>query len=265
MDNKILIDTSYVIYYKFYATIKWYSTIYSEEYSYIEDVNNHDWTVNSLFMSLLEKTINNFLLKLFNNEYLEKSDIIFALDSNRLNNWKYKLYPEYKKNRVHKKYFDKIFAYVIENILSKFLTKYKSCKIIKIEELEADDIIAIIAKHYTANNICIVSADSDFLQLGADNIFFINLKSCIQKQISKEEANELLKTKILYGDKSDNIPSIFKRGYKIKKAELLNDDILEEYFKRNDTAKDQYLLNKSIIDFNEIPNKYIEIVLNHFI
>ena len=61
-----------------------------------------------------------------------------------------------------------------------------------------------------------------------------------------------------------HICRLFKSGYKIKKKELLDNDILNKYLNINQEAKEQYDLNKKIIDFHYIPKKYINIVINKF-
>ena len=63
------------------------------------------------------------------------------------------------------------------------------------------------------------------------------------------------------GDKSDCIEGIFQTRYKIKKKDLLDDEILNNYLNNNLKAKQKYELNKKIIDFNYIPkNLYNKII-----
>ena len=270
MDNKqiILIDTSYTTYYRFFATMRWYSLAYSDEYK-INNNSEYDWSTNNAFFDKYKKLYLENIIKLFNKNTYNNSNIIFCMDSSYEDIWRYKLYKEYKNNRsyIEKKYnYKNIFEYTYNILIPQIINDNNNICSIKITELEADDIIGIIAI-YLENidiHIHIVSGDSDFLQLGRKNISFLNYKSKLPIIITKEEAYDYLNKKIIYGDKSDNIKGIFKSGYKIKKKDLLNTDILNKYLDINQEAKEQYNLNKKIIDFHYIPKKYINIVINKF-
>ena len=132
---------------------------------------------------------------------------------------------------------------------------------IKQAEIEADDVIALtthfIRKNFPDKYVYIVSGDEDFLQLGDDMVYFAQYRKKRVFQLTKEEAATSLVKKIVNGDCSDNIPSIFK-GKRIKnKKELLEDTSkLMEYLNENEAIKKKFLLNQKIIDFNYIPKKY---------
>ena len=100
-------------------------------------------------------------------------------------------------------------------------------------------------------------SDEDFLQLGMIMFILHNIKKVFQ--LTKQEAAQALLKKIILGDCSDNIPSIFK-GKRIKnKKELLEDsNKLKEYLEENKEVKDKFLSNQKIIDFTYIPNKYVK-------
>ena len=52
----ILIDVSYVIFYRFFATLKWYSLAHKEDYNKIKDnLTNYNWLDNDIFITKLEK------------------------------------------------------------------------------------------------------------------------------------------------------------------------------------------------------------------
>ena len=122
--------------------------------------------------------------------------------------------------------------------------------------------IAIISMHLEKSNptrpVYLVSGDADFLQLGRDNLTFINYKAKKPIVLSKEQAAYALREKIITGDTSDCIPSIFPKGKRIKKKEILeSDEKLIEYLNANPEAKIQYETNKKMIDFKNIPKTYI--------
>ena len=98
----------------------------------------------------------------------------------------------------------------------------------------------------------------DFLQLSKKNVKLINLKyeDLTNNRKSQKDPEKDLFCKILMGDKSDNIPSIFaKCGIKTA-LKCYND---QEYFNqklKKENAEDNYERNKKLIDFNEIPSQY---------
>lgn len=139
---------------------------------------------------------------------------------------------------------------------------------------EADDIIATIALVQENKNkeITILSDDKDFKQLltYTDNI---KLYSQVKKKFIEPEDYSLMKH-ILYGDKSDNIPSVLNYGdtglvvdgtrktkftEKIKK--LIIDD--NENFIANNIPdiNDGFLLNQTLIDLRYIPDEVKEDIL----
>ena len=61
--------------------------------------------------------------------------------------------------------------------------------------------------------------------------------------------------KIILGDPSDNIKPVFKNcGLKTVLKYYKNPEYFEECLKKeNSSAHEAYLLNKKLIDFNEIP------------
>ena len=114
---------------------------------------------------------------------LEKN-IIFIRDCPRLTIWRLKYFKDYKANREDaygknaKQVFKggPFFQYTYDTIIPD-LMKSNSCKTIKSDFLEADDIIAITKKYLLRKNpdskIIIVTSDSDLLQLIDDNTTLI--------------------------------------------------------------------------------------------
>ena len=263
--NIILIDSSYYTYYKFYSIIKWYSLHYPDEFKKNLSINEYNWLNDENFMEKYKKmyflTINNIIKKVAIINY----KIIFCMDSKFENLWRYKLYPNYKIKRKDTKkiYYNNVFEYTYNILIPELLND--NIHMIKINELEADDLIASITMNIKSKNtntkIYIISNDYDFLQLGDENIFFIDGKMKITN-ISKETAADILHKKIIYGDVSDCIPGLSLKGYKIKKADLLNKNILIKFLEESDEGMRQYELNKKLIDFNHIPKKYYSIVIN---
>ena len=195
----ILIDTSYTTYYRFFATIKWYSLVYPDEYK-LYNTPEYDWITNDIFFSKYKKLYLENIIKLFNKYTYNNSNIIFCMDSPFEEIWRYKLFTEYKNNRcnIEKKYnYDSIFKYTYDILIPDIINNNTNMYYIQINELEADDIIGIIVIYLENIDIYvhIVSGDSDFLQLGRKNISFLNYKSKLPIIITKEAACDYLNKK----------------------------------------------------------------------
>ena len=128
--------------------------------------------------------------------------------------------------------------------------------------------LATPVKHYEKTNpnqhIYILSGDQDFLQLGRQNVKFINYKIKKPFELTKDEAKIKLHNKVLLGDKSDCIDTIFPKKFNTKlKKELV--ESIDEFNKYLETStkevQDNYKLNKQLIDFDNIPQKYQKQVL----
>ena len=64
--------------------------------------------------------------------------------------------------------------------------------------------------------------------------------------------------KILTGDKSDNIKGVFKKcGPKTACKYFENKELFQEKLTSVEGAMERYLLNKKMIDFNEIPEELV--------
>jgi 5'-3' exonuclease len=266
----ILIDTSYTSFYRFYATIRWYSFAFPEEFNLYNNDINYDWSTNTIFIEKYEKMYLESIIKIIKKKIFSKSHIIFCMDSPIQNIWRTIFFEEYKSNRkkIPLKYnYKNVFNYTYDYIIPKIINEYNNIKSIRLDEVEADDIIACICiymKNYN-KKIYIISGDDDFLQLGRENVLFLNYKNKKSIILTEDEAKIALKKKIILGDKSDGIAGIYEKGFKVKKKDLLNDEILELYLDNNANAKKKYEFNKKMIDFNYIPKKYynkIIILLN---
>lgn len=265
-NNVILIDTSYTSFYRFFATRTWYSMAHKEEFKEIKDLKSYDWLNNKIFIEKYEKMYLDSIKKLVSAKVFKDSLIIFARDPPQASIWRNDEKCDYKDGRqdlTEKHNFKPVFKFTYEKLIPRWTEENKNYLMIKQDKIEADDIIALacryIQENITEKSIYIVSGDEDFLQLGDDNVYFAQYKKKKVFQLTKQEAAQALLKKIILGDCSDNIPSIFK-GKRIKnKKELLEDsNKLKEYLEENKEIKDKFLSNQKIIDFTYIPNKYVK-------
>lgn len=265
----VLIDTSYLAFYRFFATIKWYSLSNPESYKDLSKIDNYNWINNTIFIDKYKKMFIESIIKIIKKKFNE-SNIIFCMDSLKNNLWRNKIFSNYKRNRpdLSKKYnFKPIFDYTFTYLISDIIKLYNNIYTLYYDKLEADDIIAIITNYlyYKKSNqiIYIISGDSDFLQLGNENIYFYNFKSKNIINITKEEANKNLLNKILFGDKTDCIKGIIPKNIKFNKFDLLNNPIkLNDFLNKYPDIKKKFIFNSKIIDFNYIPLKYNKIIIN---
>ena len=262
--NYLILDLSYVNFYRFYATVQWYKNAHPEET--IE--KGYDWSKNVVFMEKFKKM---FITHYKN--YIKKfkiDKIIIARDCPRDDIWRVSLYPEYKGTRKinyakNKFMGGKVFKWCYENIIPELLNE--NAIQIKVDNLEADDLIYLSSKKIVddnmESNITIISSDHDLLQIidlsPNISLYTANVK-CYNDKYSGSANYECFKKAIL-GDKSDNIASIFKRCG-IKTVKKLYDDpqLLKDRFTKesgNDSFK-LFCRNKVLVDFRNIPSPYID-------
>lgn len=272
----ILIDTSYTSFYRFFATLRWVSLSDPDEYKKYKDDKTYDWSQNTVFIDKYKKMYLESIIKLIKKKSFNNSIIIFCMDSPRNTLWRNDIISSYKSDRVDlslKNDFKPTFQYTYDKIIPDIIKDHKNIYKLKVENTEADDIIACITMYLKDNNpdqsIQIVSGDTDFLQLGRNNVKFINYKDKKAIELDEKEAIGKLYEKIILGDKSDNIPSIFPTDKKelsnIRRKEILNDSkVLESYLISNPKIKKKYELNQSLIDFNYIPKKYYKNIIKDY-
>jgi len=271
----ILVDASYNSFYRFFATLRWYQ--FSEKEDYQKNIKGnpkYDFFENKKFMDKYKKMyldgIEKFILNMD-----EEATLFFCLDVKQSNVWRHKLIKdsdveekdEYKGERpdLGSKYFlDSIFNYTYQNMLKEFKKeKNYPIEILKFAKTEADDIIAIISQHLETEKskleVIIVSGDDDFTQLLRDNVSILDFRTKLFKVKSKNDSLEKLRLKIINGDKSDNIRSIFPKSRKevsLKQRKQVRDSIeeMQTFLEENENANKRFILNEKLIDFRKIPD-----------
>jgi len=149
--------------------------------------------------------------------------------------------------------------------LIKFL-KNLPVKIISIDHIEADDVIAYIANNILEKRVIITSSDNDYLQLIDDRIclYSPHLKKLICrdefKKIHGYISENYIWRKCILGDSSDSVPNIKSIGSNLFSTlnEFLNLDI---YNKPSEfiSKLDEYVLNLNETTDKKIKNKLIKI------
>ena len=254
----VLIDISYLIFYRYFALIQWWKHANSD---IILPENPYECKE---FLEKFEKMIKESINKIKEKLKLKKVECKFigARDCPRKNIWRNELYSKYKETRDNdKNNCGMFFKHVYKNNL---LDNIGMEHILSFDKLEADDIIATLKKYihnkYPTSQIIIIANDHDYLQLLDENTEIINLQFKKLRDNSKVHSlsDKNLFYKILLGDKSDNILPVFNKcGPKtVEKyyldSELLNSDL--DKFK----CRDKYQRNKILIDFNNIPKNLLD-------
>lgn len=244
----ILLDTSYFIFYRYYALVGWWKLAQP-------DIELGNPIENEIFVEKFKKTFIDKLKEIPNKLKIKNYKLIASLDCPRQNIWRNSLYEKYKENRV----YDDTFMGGPFFELGKNILEQEKIPMLYHNKLEADDCNALTCKHILSQNpdvmIYIIANDMDYLQLASDNVKIINLQYKDLTMSKKWSGNAVLDLfcKIVIGDKSDNIPALFKNCGPKTAIKYFNDKELFHKKLVSENAYEKYEKNKQLIDFNEIP------------
>jgi len=254
----ILIDQSYYIFNRYYATYSWYQRRYQDELDSETITDNNDFII-SFF-----RHFENDMIKLIKKYKTIKSNIIFCCDCCRTDIWRNEIYNEYKSTRAKKQNFNSQIFILFRNYITNH--DYYYCEY---DKLEGDDITYLIQRkikdEFTNSSIIIITNDNDYLQMFDNKTVIINMQF---KDISlriKTNPEIELELKIIFGDKSDNIPKIqttLNKDKAIKLASMTETDKYK-YLKDNDLI-DKYELNRQLVDLRHIPENLISGFYNKY-
>ena len=195
-------------------------------------------------------------------------------------NWRKQEYTDYKKGRKHDSGVLKLFQYGEQHIANNTLPILCPVHHVRHDALEADDFI-----HFTTRKCCadqpdtqvvIIANDHDYLPLlgnpdhvvrlfslkAKNNELHLPINTITQKPMT---GDEYLQYKILIGDKSDNIPSVFKRCGKKTAMKLITDPqkLHEQFDKGGEASQVAYDRNTRLIDNRCVPEELREWMDEH--
>jgi 5'-3' exonuclease len=248
--NIILIDASYYVFYRYFATFRWFS------FQKI-DVPTESIVSNEVFINAFYKHVDSDIKKICKKWKTVKGNIVFCMDCMRCDIWRNDIYKDYKVSRVHSQNFNgQIFPIFYQYM------KTLNINMISSDRLEADDVIYVtqaqIKKNLGASKIIIITNDNDFLQLVSDDVLVFNMQFKEIRTRGTNNAETDLLVKAIYGDKSDNIPKI-AQGITKEKALVIAQMLPEErinYMKQNGMY-DNFIFNMKLISFENIPKELI--------
>ena len=144
--------------------------------------------------------------KKFNDNY---GELIICCDNRKY--WRKDVFPYYKSHRKatrKKSDFDWNGIFNCLNMVKVELNDNFPYRVLEVENVEADDIIAVYCTTYSGSNL-ILSGDKDFVQLQVDDgISVVHQYSPMKKAFIQEKNPErFLREHIMRGDKGDGIPN----------------------------------------------------------
>lgn len=253
--NIILLDTSCYVFSCYTGLVSWYKNELNIIFDHTNIMENTEFIKK--YTSMFKNMLNKFKRKL----NVPNCNIIMAKDCSRSDIWRKDIFPEYKKNRderTSQKFNSCIFKYTYSHIIE-HLRKDCGYVVLDLERAEADDIIALsvntIHNISPETNVYIISNDKDYIQLVNNNTHVIDMKCIPLNNKITNNPKDYLLSKIIMGDKSDNIPPITTRIGKKKVANLIQNPSELTNLLKNDQIRQQYELNSKLIDFSNIPNK----------
>tara|TARA_Y100001935_G_C17263936_1_gene488060 strand:- start:26 stop:871 length:846 start_codon:yes stop_codon:yes gene_type:complete len=192
--------------------------------------------------------------------------------------WRKDYFPYYKQNRKKARSESSLNWNELFDILTKIQNELEEnfpYKVLKIDGAEADDIIAILSNKISSTpnlyeEILIISGDKDFIQLHqSDNVK--QYSPTLKKFVVDENPEQYKFEHIIRGDKGDGVPNVLSQDTvfvedlrqrpitKKKLTEWKENGIPDGEIKRN------YQRNKTLIDFDSIPNDLRELIYNKWV
>lgn len=258
----IFIDGSYFCFHRYYSIVRWWKSAYPEEQEALLNPYENE-KFRSKFVKTFVQTVKDIPKKLGLKS--ESVKILVGKDCKRENIWRNEHIDNYKGNRKNGPEDGFMGGPFFKSVYEeKLFLEGGAQSILSFAKLEADDCIAISVKHLlkrdNIHQIYIITSDMDYLQLHSDKvkIFDLSFNNVAEKKSSFGDAEINLFCKVVMGDTSDNIPSIFKKCGPKTAIKCWNDrTYFEEKLKKED-ACDKYAKNKLIVDFNCIPEVHID-------
>tara|TARA_R110002074_G_scaffold130066_1_gene271458 strand:+ start:28 stop:753 length:726 start_codon:yes stop_codon:yes gene_type:complete len=211
---------------------------------------------------------------MFRNQFAKDyGEMVICCDGK--DNWRKKVFPEYKANRRKNRENDPTDWKTLFELLHEMreeLTKYFPYKVMHVDTAEADDIIGVLVDHCEENPTLILSSDKDFIQL--QKYQGVRQWSPLQKKFVVGDPVESLYDKTIRGDAGDGVPNILssddtlitegKRQTPVtkKKMALWRGKKPEEFC--NEAMLRNYHRNKTMVDLRETPESIRINIVNQY-
>lgn len=218
----------------------------------------------------------------YKREYPNHGELVLCCDGS--NPWRKDFFPHYKASRKPKEIdpeaakvegeLDMEELWRILNTIREEMKNRMPYKVLHIPRCEGDDCIAVLAK-YLPGPHCVVSNDKDFGQLQKiAGVIQYSPKKKNDKgngEIIIENPELFLKEQIIRGDKIDDVPNILSDDdtfvNKDKRQKSIMSKKMDSYLSQdleNNFEKSKIDRNKKMIDFDQIPDEFINKILAEF-
>lgn len=224
----------------------------------MKDKNGQDYLIKKddlgMFYHLYMRKIKDYL-----STYEE---IVFCGEGHNSTKWRKEQYPLYKENRKDRA-DNPDYAFIIDCYKGvDELLKLFHCKVMRVEDCEADDVIYKLSEYYSKKNyqITIMSSDKDLTQIMGffDGVDVINP---INKEHREQNENIILE-KALVGDPSDNIKGVPKVGAKTFEKMLTDKELWNKKMTPENTKLYESIL--SIVDLRKYPKEFQDKIIDIF-
>lgn len=206
-----IVDTSYVIFAKYYSTLSWYKTFFDPS----PDVSQ--LLHSSVFKHKYATAFTSGIAKICNATGVSLGRVMFARDCSKDSVWRRKIMPSYKGSRTQNTTFNRdIFQYTYSHVIPEWIDGHGGCSI-GAEGAEADDVIGVAHRFLKGNpafcaSAVIISNDNDCIQLSDPSTKIVNLfMNDVGRRRGDLTPQQYLESRILAGDRSDNIPGLLPR------------------------------------------------------
>lgn len=259
----LLIDMSYVSFYRFFSTQIWYHKIHPES-NYDE---NYDWTTNHEFITRFNQNYMTSVERFRARYGIPYENVIFCRDCPREYIWRLGVYPSYKSNRkticrfMNRKFqVGTVFRMIYQKLIPELEARYRF-HVLKVDEVEADDLVAVLTRCIHTMDVkrwvFIITNDHDYLQLAGPRTQIWSLQNRLLNERMRGDAEWELEYKIWSGDVSDSIPPCVDSSDIERLSQLIeHPEFRREFFTRHPNIHNIYKRNKTLIDFNEIPSAH---------
>jgi 5'-3' exonuclease len=257
--NHIYIDASYFIFYRVFALCVWWRNAKKDE-PLIEPALNDEFLEKfcSTFVDKIKEIPKKLGLK------KQPYKIFVARDCKQSDIWRKKLFPEYKHGRNQTKNKEANISAFFRIAYEQKLFENAGVELIyEHDHLEADDCIYLASKKHMEVEphikCFIIASDHDYLQLISDKVKLYDLKykDVSTSKTAYTDAAKNLFSKIILGDKSDNIGPVFKNkkvGVKTMELYYDNRELFSNALNDCEGAKEAYNLNRQLIYMFMIPD-----------
>ena len=150
-------------------------------------------------------------LRLYNQKFGKiYGHMVIACDDK--NYWRKQIFPHYKAGRKKTRDESDIDWPVVFDTLNRIRDEIKQhlpFTVVQVDNCEADDIIATICLN-TKEDVLILSADKDFIQLHSERV--IQFDPIRKRNVQVEDPKQYLKELVIKGDSGDGIPNALSSG-----------------------------------------------------